>query len=184
MGEQPEPTPPASAGTPPASAGTPPAQPGSTYTPPATQAELDRIIEVRLNRERAKFADYDELKRKASEFDKQANEGKSQADQLASQLAELQQKLADESHARLRAEVVASKGLTPAQAKRLSGSTLEELEADADDLLESFPSSPAGGPPSPKPRQSLSDAASGGTDPQTQEEKVDPAKLADAIPLP
>lgn len=119
-----------------------------------------------------------------AKIDDKANEGKSQADQLASQLAELQQKLADESHARLRAEVVASKGLTHAQAKRLSGSTLEELEADADDLLESFPSSPAGGPPSPKPRQSLSDAASGGTDPQTQEEKVDPAKLAEAIPLP
>lgn len=116
--------------------------------------------------------------------DDKANEGKSQADQLASQLADLQKKLADESHARLRAEVVASKGLTPAQAKRLTGTTLEELEADADDLLESFPSSPAGGPPSPKPRPSLSDGASGGSDPQNQEEKVDPAKLADAIPTP
>lgn len=119
-----------------------------------------------------------------AKVDDKANEGKSQADQLASQLDDLKQKLADESHARLRAEVVASKGLTPAQAKRLSGSTLEELEADADELLEAFPSSPSGGPPSPRPRQSLSDAASGGSDPQNQEEKVDPAKLADAIPLP
>ncbi len=35
-----------------------------------------------------------------------------------------------------RAEVAHEKGLTPKQAKRLSGETKEELEADADELLE------------------------------------------------
>lgn len=39
----------------------------------------------------------------------------------------------------LRREVADEKGLTPAQAKRLVGSTREELEADADDILSSFP---------------------------------------------
>ena len=57
-----------------------------------TQADLDRIVSERLQRERAKFADYDDLKAKAA-------------------------------------------GLTPSQAKRLVGSTREELEADADELL-------------------------------------------------
>lgn len=36
-------------------------------------------------------------------------------------------------------EVAAEKGLTPAQAKRLQGDTKEELEADADEILEAFP---------------------------------------------
>lgn len=38
----------------------------------------------------------------------------------------------------LRLEVAAEKGLTPAQAKRLVGSTREELVADADELLATF----------------------------------------------
>lgn len=37
-----------------------------------------------------------------------------------------------------RLEIAAEKGLTPAQAKRLVGETREELEADADELLETF----------------------------------------------
>lgn len=40
-----------------------------------------------------------------------------------------------------RAEVAAEKGLTNKQARRLQGSTREELEADADELLAEFPPS-------------------------------------------
>lgn len=36
------------------------------FTPPATQQELNRIITERVNRERAKFADYEDLKGKAA----------------------------------------------------------------------------------------------------------------------
>ncbi|MFE7399623.1 hypothetical protein [Streptomyces sp. NPDC057557] len=47
----------------------------------------------------------------------------------------------------LRFTVAATKGLTPAQAKRLQGSTKEELEADADELLKDFaPAAPASPP--------------------------------------
>ena len=42
----------------------------------------------------------------------------------------------------LRREVADEKGLTPAQARRLVGTTREELEADADDVLETFPTKP------------------------------------------
>lgn len=41
----------------------------SSWNPPASQADLDRIIESRLARERAKFADYDALRDKASKLD-------------------------------------------------------------------------------------------------------------------
>lgn len=39
------------------------------YTPPASQADLDRIIEQRLARERGKYADYDDLKARAERLD-------------------------------------------------------------------------------------------------------------------
>lgn len=42
---------------------------GKEFTPPASQADLDKMIEARLNRERARFADYDSLKEKATQFD-------------------------------------------------------------------------------------------------------------------
>lgn len=37
-----------------------------TWAPPATQADLDRIISDRLARERAKYSDYAELKESVS----------------------------------------------------------------------------------------------------------------------
>ena len=42
---------------------------GKGYTPPASQADLDRIISDRLAREREKFADYGDLKKKAAAHD-------------------------------------------------------------------------------------------------------------------
>lgn len=42
---------------------------GGDYTPPATQADLDRIVGQRLAREREKYADYEELKTKAEAHD-------------------------------------------------------------------------------------------------------------------
>lgn len=60
----------------------PPAQPPAD--PPAdktfTQADIDRIVADRLARERGKYADYDDLKSKAAEFDKLAEQQKTEAE--------------------------------------------------------------------------------------------------------
>lgn len=77
----------------------------------------------------------------------------------------------------LRYEVAMEKGLTAAQAKRLSGGTREELEADADELIEMF-GGKAAPPPPGKPRENLR----GGGDPTDEPEETDPAKLAALIP--
>jgi hypothetical protein len=74
----------------------------------------------------------------------------------------------------IRMEVGLAKGLTPAQAKRLVGSTKEELEADADDLLATFGGKPGGGT---KPTERLR----GGGEPDT-EPTPDYHKLAAEIP--
>lgn len=50
----------------------PPKNEAGGFTPPASQEEFNRIIGERVARERAKFADYDDLKAKAEEFDRAA----------------------------------------------------------------------------------------------------------------
>lgn len=43
-----------------------------------TQAEMDSIIEGRLARERQKYADYDDLKEKASKYDEYQAQNKTE----------------------------------------------------------------------------------------------------------
>lgn len=54
---------------------------GEQFTAPQSQAELDRIIGDRLARERAKFADYDQLKTKAVELDNLQAQNATELDQ-------------------------------------------------------------------------------------------------------
>lgn len=108
------------------------------YRPPATQQDLDRIIEQRLARERAKYADYDALKAKAARLDEMEEATKTELQKALDAAAEASRRADEEALARIRAEVAHAKGLTPGQAKRLVGSTREELEADADEILAEF----------------------------------------------
>lgn len=85
----------------------------STFTPPSSQDELDRIIATRLSRERANFADYDELKQKAAERDRLIDEAKT-ADQKAIDAAR------DEGRNEVR-QVLASERVSNALAKALNG---------------------------------------------------------------
>lgn len=96
----------------------------------------------------------------------------------ATERAEAAEKRAQEAELRaMRLEVATAKGLSAAHAKRLSGSTKEELEADADDFLESIKPDDKGTPPG-KPREDLR----GGGDPTEDPEEMDPRKLADMVP--
>jgi predicted acyl esterase len=105
------------------------------YTPPASQADLDRIVADRLSRERAKYADYDDLKTKASEYDKVAEAQKTAEQKAAEALAEAQSKVKEyetrEQVATWKSEVEKASGV-PAAA--LAGSSLEEIQAHAETL--------------------------------------------------
>lgn len=101
----------------------------------------------------------------------------------ADKLTERETKLTAREAQVMRLEVALEKGLTPSQAKRLVGSTQEELEADADELLselgkkpndEGGTKPPAGGKPTERLR--------GGGNPEQEPEETDPAKLAARIP--
>lgn len=83
---------------------------------------------------------------------------KTEADKLAARLAEVEKAASEERMLRLRLEVATEKGLTSAQAARLSGSSKEELTADADALLALFPAfdpskAATAGTPKPDPSQ-------------------------------
>ncbi|OHV42195.1 hypothetical protein BBK14_11275 [Parafrankia soli] len=100
-----------------------------------------------------------------------------------------EKRAADAEQQLLRIQVGADKGLTVAQARRLVGSTREELEADAADLLESFggkkgDDAPAGetgkpeaGAGSRRPKEALRPGAA----PAGTGDKPDPAAIAKKI---
>lgn len=146
-----------------------------------SQEDLDRIVQSRLARERSKFADYDDLKTKAEEFDKLQDSQKTEL-QKASDTATKAVARAEAAELKaLRLEVAAGKGLSPSQAKRLVGKTKEELEADADELLDSFKDEGSGSskaPPGKRPTERLS----GGGDPSEEPDETDPEKLTKGLP--
>lgn len=109
------------------------------YTPPATQADLDKIITERVNRERAKFADYDSLKTAAQKLRDLEEAQKTDAQKEAEARAALERENAELKLAKLRSEVAEAKS-DPAKglvipASLLTGSTREEIEAAADQLI-------------------------------------------------
>lgn len=55
-----------------------------------TQAEMNAIIGDRLERERGKYADYEELKRKAEQFDAAQEAGKTELQKATEQVEKLQ----------------------------------------------------------------------------------------------
>ncbi|AVR77123.1 scaffolding protein [Mycobacterium phage Leston] len=93
-----------------------------------TQAELDRIINDRLDRERAKYAGFDDLKAKAEQFDaiKEGEKTELQREREAREAAEKR------AAAELRGRIAATKGVPVGS---LVGETEEELTAKADELL-------------------------------------------------
>lgn len=82
-----------------------------------TQADIDRIVTERLSRQQKQFADYDELKDKASKYDS-----------MASELAELK---ASNQLADWKSQVSKELGVP---IDLLRGATLEEIQAHGESL--------------------------------------------------
>lgn len=130
--------------------------------PPETSPDLGDAGKRALTEERKarQLAERELAKYRKAEQDK-ADAEKSEL-QKASDALSAAEKRAIEAEARvLRLEVAQAKGLPPALAKRLQGSTREELEADADELLAAVPPK-AGDPPTrPGPKPDPSQGAKG-----------------------
>lgn len=98
------------------------------------QADVDRIVQQRLAREREQYADYADVKAKAEELDKIREAEKTDLEKLQGQYEELLGKAARTEQA-LRISRAASKhGLSAEAAAFLHGETDEEVEAAAEKL--------------------------------------------------
>lgn len=109
-----------------------------------TQADVDRILKERLDREKANAA-------KAADRAKQEAERKALEEQQKYQelyekeKAEREKALAEMTALQiqnLRREVAATLNIPPGLASRLQGTTQDEIEADAKQLLASLPKAP------------------------------------------
>lgn len=127
------------------------AEPTATEPQTFTQDDVNRIIAKRV----AKYADYDELKQKATKFDEQVEAGKSELQKATEKASSLQAELdalkEAESVRKMREEVADAKGIP---AKLLTGKTAEECEAQAAELIawaqksnSGYPKVPDGGDP-------------------------------------
>lgn len=135
---------------------------------------LDEERKARRDAERAAS----DLRAKLKEFE---DRDKTDGEKLTGRIAEAE-KRAEAAEARaMRMEVASAKGLTAAQAKRLVGSTVDELEADADEIIETFgPSKPEGSEPRTPPTRPT-ERLRGGGDPTTEPEP-DVRKVIESIP--
>lgn len=139
---------------------------GDAFTPPATQADLDALLDA----ERAKFADYSDLKAKATEFESvkakfdeaagKLTAAEKLAEERATALAEKETALAGAELKALKATVAAVKGVP---VKSLVGTTEDELNAHADELL-AWKGVPRG--PKRQSKSGLAGAESTSTDPK------------------
>jgi hypothetical protein len=114
-----------------------------------------------LTSERAKRQ---ELEARLKEIE---DKDKSETERLTERLSAAEKRALDAA----RYEIALDKGLTRSQAKRLVGTTPEELAADADELLADLGAS--------APRRPSGDVGQGPRD--TPETPMDPASLADAV---
>jgi hypothetical protein len=115
--------------------------------------------------------------------------GKTEEQRKSDKLAEAERRAAEAESRSLRYEIAAEKGLTIKMAKRLVGTTREEMEADADELLAELGGG-AGGDKGDKGSEGGADDKSGrpreklrpGAVPGAEAEETDPAKLAAKVP--
>lgn len=102
------------------------------FTPITTQDELDRVIGQRIARERAKFADYDEIRAQLASAVRDKDTAERELGDLQKAYAELETRLATAERSELRLRVAAEKGVP---ADLLNGDTEDALVAAADALL-------------------------------------------------
>lgn len=112
------------------------------FKPITSQDDLNKVIADRVARERAKYADYKDVKAKATEFEKLQEANQSEAEKAAKRIADLEAELNNTRRDSMRLTIAAAHGITDAddidlfltgtdeetltkQAKRLADRTAE-----------------------------------------------------------
>lgn len=110
---------------------------GDEFTPPSSQEELNRIIEKRLERERSKFADYDDLRKRAAKLDEIEAEQMSEVERAQKRAEEAEAAAEKARTEMLRFRVASKHGISSEDAELfLTASDEETLEAQAKRLAD------------------------------------------------
>jgi hypothetical protein len=125
----------------------------SGFTPPATQDDLNRIIDARLKREREKYADYTELQAKAAKLAEIEEANKTEQERQAERLAGLERELEEERAEKVRLRIASEYGIKSEHLKFLTGSDEDELVDKAKDLQQLYGETGKPRPPKPDPNQ-------------------------------
>ena len=137
-----------------------------------TQEELNRIIEERLGRERAKYAKFDEYKAdseayqafKGKDYEKQISDLNDDLAKKSKDLSDVTKRAEQAERSLLRSKVAREEGLPWELADRLQGEDEKALRADAQALAKF-----AGEKKEPQPLADLDDHGKGGEDAEMRE---------------
>lgn len=110
---------------------------GGAFKPITSQDELNRIIDERLRRERAKYADYADLKAKAAKLDELEAANKSEIEKAVEARTKAEQAAAQAAAEALRWRIAAEHGISVEDAELfLTGTDEETLTKQAQRLAE------------------------------------------------
>ena len=112
-----------------------------TFKAIESQEELDRIIQDRLQRERDKFSDYDELKKSKEDYEKQIGSLQAQIEESSQTIkshdqvvADLNSKITGYETNSLKTKIALQHGLPLDLVERLVGDDEASITADAEKL--------------------------------------------------
>ncbi|MTE24834.1 DUF4355 domain-containing protein [Microbacterium sp. ZXX196] len=112
---------------------------GREFQAITSQEDFDKAIQSRIARERAKYADYDELKSAKTELDQIRESQKTESEKAAERLAAAEKRAADLEAAQaakdlelVRLSIIAKHGIPEEDQILVHGSTEEELAASAE----------------------------------------------------
>lgn len=112
------------------------------FTPIASQEEFDALIKDRLERERAavrkEFADYEDIKNRLSAAEEAKKAHASEVTTLQTQISELTAKLSASETDSAKTRIAFETGIPFELRDRLTGTTEDEIRADAQNLVKIF----------------------------------------------
>jgi hypothetical protein len=94
--------------------------PQPDFTPITSQDDLNKVIKERIDRERAKFADYADVKAKAAQLDKIEEANKTEAQKTADRITQLEAEIQATQLSAKRFQIVAEFALSETQAATLA----------------------------------------------------------------
>lgn len=102
------------------------------FTPPASQDELNAMIGARLERERAKFSDYEDLRAKASRFDELEAANRTELEKATAKASEWEQAATSANSELVRLRVATKYGISEDDLDLLGSGSEEELTKRAE----------------------------------------------------